>query len=58
MTTNTTFFDDVTVEDAERFLDHVRPLGVDGMTVASAFRYPDAPEPASFASGQLTSIRE
>lgn len=48
VTTNTTFFDDVSVEDAEKFLDHVQPLGVDGMTVASAFQYPDAPDQAHF----------
>lgn len=48
VTTNTTFFGDVTVEDAEKFLDHLRPLKVDGMTIASAFHYPDAPTQDQF----------
>ena len=48
VTTNTTFFDGVTVEEAEKFLDYVQPLNVDGMTVASAFQYPDAPTQDNF----------
>jgi len=48
VTTNTTFFGGVTVEEAEEFLDHLKPLGVDGMTVASAFQYPDAPTQDQF----------
>ncbi len=48
VTTNTTFFDGVSVEDAENFLDHVRPMGVDGMTISSAFQYPDAPVQDNF----------
>jgi len=54
VTTNTTFFDGVTVEEAEKFLDHVQPLDVDGMTVASAFQYPDAPTQNNFFGRQRT----
>jgi len=48
VTTNTTFFGGVTVDEAEKFLDYVQPLNVDGMTVASAFQYPDAPTQDQF----------
>ena len=48
VTTNTTFFGGVTVHEAEKFLDYVQPLNVDGMTVASAFQYPDAPTQDQF----------
>lgn len=48
VTTNTTFFGGVTVDEAEKFLDYVQPLDVDGMTVASAFQYPDAPTQDQF----------
>lgn len=54
VTTNTTFFDEVTVEYAEKFLDHIRPLGVDGMTVAAAFHYPDAPQQDHFSGRRRT----
>ncbi len=54
VTTNTTFFDGVTVEEAEKFLDYVQPLDVDGMTVASAFQYPDAPTQDNFFGRQRT----
>ena len=54
VTTNTTFFDGVTVEEAEKFLDYVQPLDVDGMTVASAFQYPDAPTQNNFFGRQRT----
>ena len=54
VTTNTTFFGGVTVEEAEEFLDHLKPLGVDGMTVASAFQYPDAPTQDQFFGRRRT----
>ncbi len=54
VTTNTTFFDGVTVEEAEKFLDHVQPLNIDGMTVASAFQYPDAPTQNNFFGRERT----
>jgi len=54
VTTNTTFFDGVSVEYAESFLDHLKPLGIDGMTVASAFQYPDAPDQDHFFGRRRT----
>ncbi len=54
VTTNTTFFDGVSVEDAERFMDFLKPLGVDGMTLASAFQYPDAPDQDHFFGRKRT----
>ena len=54
VTTNTTFFDGVSVEYAEKFLDTVQPLGVDGMTIASAFQYADAPDQDHFPGRQKT----
>ena len=43
VTSNTTLFDTTTVESAAKFFDFLKPLGVDGITVSSAFHYPDAP---------------
>jgi hopanoid biosynthesis associated radical SAM protein HpnH len=43
VTTNTTFFDGTTVDEAARFFDFIRPLGVDGMTVSAGFQYQAAP---------------
>lgn len=54
VTTNTTFFEGATVEEAEKFMDFVQPLGVDGMTLASAFRYPDAPDQEHFFGRKRT----
>ena len=54
VTTNTTFFGGVTVKEAEEFLDYVQPLDVDGMTVASAFQYPDAPTQDQFFGRRRT----
>ena len=54
VTTNTTFFDGVTVEYAEKFFDTVQPLGIDGMTIASAFQYADAPDQDHFPGRQRT----
>lgn len=54
VTTNTTFFDGVSVEEAEAFLDHLRPLKVDGMTIASAFQYPAAPDQDHFFGRRKT----
>ncbi len=48
VTSNTTLFDGVTVEEAEEFFDFVQPLGVDGMTVSAGFQYPDAPDQEHF----------
>ncbi|MFQ5482859.1 MAG: adenosyl-hopene transferase HpnH [Nitrospinaceae bacterium] len=54
VTTNTTFFDGVTVEEAAEFLDHLKPLQVDGMTVASAFQYTAAPDQGHFFGRRKT----
>ncbi len=50
----TTFFDGTSVEKAEQFLDFVNPLGVDGVTLASAFQYPDAPDQDHFFGRKRT----
>lgn len=49
-----TFFDEMTVAKAEEFLDFVKSLGVDGVTVASAFQYPDAPDQEHFFGRKRT----
>ncbi|MFQ5450421.1 MAG: adenosyl-hopene transferase HpnH [Nitrospinaceae bacterium] len=54
VTSATTFFDGFTVEKAEKFLDFVTPLGVDGVTLASGFRYPDAPDQEHFFGRKRT----
>lgn len=54
VTSNTTLFDDATVEGAAKFFDFLKPLGVDGMTVSSAFRYPDAPDQDHFIGRKRT----
>ena len=48
VTSNSTFFEGSTVDMAEEFLDFLKPLGVDAMTVASGFSYPDAPDQEHF----------
>ena len=50
----TTFFDDMTVAKAEEFLDFMKPLGVDGVTLASAFQYRDAPDQEHFFGRKRT----
>ena len=54
VTSATTFFEDTTVEKAEEFLDYLSPLGIDGVTMASAFRYPDAPDQDHFFGRRRT----
>ncbi len=54
VTSNTTFFDETTVEQAEKFLDFLKPLNVDGMTISSGFRYPDAPDQEHFFGRRRT----
>ena len=54
VTSATTFFEDTTVEMAEEFLDYLAPLGIDGVTMASAFRYPDAPDQDHFFGRRRT----
>ena len=54
VTTNTTFFDGTSVEKAEKFLDFLKLLDVDGMTVASAFQYLDAPDQEHFFGRKRT----
>ena len=44
VTSATTFFEGTSIEQAEKFLDFLNPLGIDGVTLSSAFRYPDAPD--------------
>ncbi len=51
---NTTFFEGTTVEKAEKFLDFLNSLGIDGSTVASAFRYADAPDQDHFFGRKRT----
>ena len=50
----TTFFEGATVEQAEKFLDFLNPLGLDGVTLSSAFRYPDAPDQDHFFGRKRT----
>jgi hopanoid biosynthesis associated radical SAM protein HpnH len=54
VTSATTFFEDTNVEMAEEFLDYIAPLGIDGVTMASAFRYPDAPDQDHFFGRRRT----
>ncbi len=54
VTSNSTFFNDMTVEKAKKFFDFLSPLGMDGMTVASAFQYHDAPEQDIFYARNRT----
>ncbi|PIQ97444.1 MAG: hopanoid biosynthesis associated radical SAM protein HpnH [Nitrospinae bacterium CG11_big_fil_rev_8_21_14_0_20_56_8] len=54
VTSNSTFFDATTVDEAEKFLDYLRPLGVDGMTIAAGFSYPDAPDQDHFLGRERT----
>lgn len=53
VTSNTTLFDNTSVEDAARFFDFLKPF-VDGITVSSAFRYPDAPDQNHFIGRNRT----
>ncbi len=43
------------MEKAEKFLDFLKLLDVDGMTVASAFQYLDAPDQEHFFGRKRTS---
>jgi hopanoid biosynthesis associated radical SAM protein HpnH len=54
VTSATTFFEGTTVEQAEKFLDFLTPLGIDGVTLSSAFRYPDAPDQEHFFGRKRT----
>jgi hopanoid biosynthesis associated radical SAM protein HpnH len=54
VTSATTFFEDTTVEKAEGFLDFLTPFGLDGITMASAFRYQDAPDQDHFFGRRRT----
>jgi len=54
VTSATTFFEDTTVEKAEEFLDYLTSLGIDGVTMASAFRYQDAPDQDHFFGRRRT----
>ncbi|MBI4390176.1 MAG: adenosyl-hopene transferase HpnH [Nitrospinae bacterium] len=54
VTSNTTLFDGVSAEEAARFFDFLKPLGVDGITVSSAFHYPDAPDQRHFFARNRT----
>jgi len=54
VTSATTFFEGTTVEQAETFLDFLNPLGIDGVTLSSAFRYPDAPDQDHFFGRKRT----
>ncbi|MCJ7830308.1 MAG: adenosyl-hopene transferase HpnH, partial [Desulfobacterales bacterium] len=54
VTTNTTFFGGETPENASRLLDFLTSLGVEGMTVAAAFGYPNAPDQSQFLDRAAT----
>ena len=54
VTSATTFFEDTSVDEAEKFLDFTKQLDVDGVTLASAFRYPDAPDQEHFFGRKKT----
>lgn len=54
VTSNSTFFNDMTVEKAREFFDFLSPLGMEGMTVASAFQYHDAPQQDKFFARNRT----
>jgi len=54
VTSATTFFEGTTVEQAEKFLDFLIPLNIDGVTLSSAFRYPDAPDQEHFFGRKRT----
>lgn len=54
VTSNSTFFEGTTVEAAESFLDFLRPLQVDGMTISSGFSYQDAPDQEHFFGRRKT----
>ncbi|MCH8157541.1 MAG: adenosyl-hopene transferase HpnH [Nitrospinae bacterium] len=54
VTSATTFFEGTSVEQAATFLDFLKPLGIDGVTVASAFKYPDAPDQEHFFGRKRT----
>ncbi len=54
VTSATTFFEDTSVDEAEKFFDFIKKLGVDGVTLASAFRYPDAPDQEHFFGRKKT----
>ena len=51
---NTTLFQDSTIEEVEEFFDFLKPLGVDGITVSSGFEYADAPDQDKFLGRQQT----
>ncbi len=54
VSTNTTFFDGTTAESATEFLDFLRPLKLDGMTVAAGFQYHAAPDQGHFFGRKKT----
>lgn len=51
---NTTIFDGVSVEEAEKFFDSLKSLGVDGITVSSGFEYLDARDQEHFMGRDRT----
>lgn len=51
---NTTLFQDSTIEEVEEFFDFLKPLGVDGITVSSGFEYADAPDQDKFLGRRQT----
>ena len=54
VTTNSTFFKGETPENAARFFDTLTRLGVEGMTISSAFSYEEAPEQDIFLTRSET----
>jgi hopanoid biosynthesis associated radical SAM protein HpnH len=56
VTTNTTLYADETPENAAALFDFLTSLGVEGMTVAPGFCYPDAPDQENFLDRKKTTI--
>jgi hopanoid biosynthesis associated radical SAM protein HpnH len=54
VTTNTTFYDGETPENAARFLDFVSTLGVEGMTISPGFGYEKASVQGQFPGRENT----
>ncbi len=56
VTTNSTLYGDETPENAAALFDFLTSLGVEGMTVAPGFCYPEAPDQENFLNRKKTTI--
>jgi hopanoid biosynthesis associated radical SAM protein HpnH len=54
VTTNTTLFADETLESVAHLFDFLTSIGVEGMTIAPGFCYPDAPDRENFLNRETT----